>query len=274
MSECIQVKTSYPQEWATYEHLHAIACNGDVSAYAAHALEALGFARWEQHQHSEVLRLTKAGEVLHSALQAVEKAKDRINEAPANTGPMVITWGRCMAGRDGTDGWQLYPKSKDWLAVIAEPGIDVEQGGVYVGSLWCGSAPIEQDTFSSAGVAATHIVGWLNDRGWLDGLTVDMAPFEAKPAAVEEKPAYVARWRKCETFEGWQLITSAPAMQVLATIVSMGTPGRSVYRSAVGWQKYESVSAITCAVMAEDRIRLNGRGLLCGPIDRSALEGL
>lgn len=74
MTECIQVRVSYLSEWATYEHLHAIARNLDVSAYAAHALEMLGFAKWELHQNGKVLRLTEQGTILHTVMQTVTRA--------------------------------------------------------------------------------------------------------------------------------------------------------------------------------------------------------
>lgn len=105
-----------------------------------------------------------------------------------------------------------------------------------------------------------------------DGLSVSYWPkdlYFVKPAP-EEKPAYVARWRKCETVDGWQLIASDPPMPVLATM----TQQRTVFVSAVGAARYESTSIASAAELAEDKIRTNGRWMLDGPIDRSALNEL
>lgn len=113
MTECIQVRVSYLSEWATYEHLHAIACNLDVSAYAAHALELLGFAKWERHQNGEVLRLTEQGTILHTAMQTVTRSAAVMQPEPAekfdakwerlSTDSYVLTYTSVHMGRSKSD---------------------------------------------------------------------------------------------------------------------------------------------------------------------------
>lgn len=193
--------------------------------------------------------------------------------------PEVLEWKRRIAGRNGADGWQICPASKDWIAVIDEPGVDHGGAGVYLGSLWRGSTPIEQDTFSSIAVAAAHIGGWLRDRGWLDGIAIDMAAFAAKPAPeqpfaipshpkCEDKPAHVARWRRCQTLVAWQLIDIAAPL-VLSTMREDAEHGQFV--ATAGMSSFRESFLKECAMLAEDHLRAIGL-IPAGPIDRSALE--
>ena len=268
--------------------------------------------------------------------------------------PEVLEWKRRIAGRNGAGGWQICPASKDWIAVIDEPGVDHGGAGVYLGSLWRGSTPIEQDTFSSITVAAAHIGGWLRDRGWLDDIAIDMAAFAAKPApeqpaaipsqpkcedidepntiagllalgrpviglrvavpfsvppmpatvtsidthrdgdrcsilrddglsvsywpkdlyfvkpASEAKPAYVARWRRCQTLVAWQLIDIAAPL-VLSTMREDAEHGQFV--ATAGMSSFRESFLKECAMLAEDHLRAIGI-IPAGPIDRSALNGL
>lgn len=105
-----------------------------------------------------------------------------------------------------------------------------------------------------------------------DGLSVSYWPrdvYFVKPAP-EEKPAYVARWRRCQTLVAWQLIDIAAPL-VLSTMREDAEHGQFV--ATAGMSSFRESFLKECAMLAEDHLRAIGL-IPAGPIDRSALNEL
>lgn len=97
---------------------------------------------------------------------------------------------------------------------------------------------------------------------------------EQKPSAIpshqkcEDKPAHVARWRRCQTLVAWQLIDIAAPL-VLSTMREDAEHGQFV--ATAGMSSFRESFLKECAMLAEDHLRAIGL-IPAGPIDRSALE--
>lgn len=161
-----------------------------------------------------------------------------------------------------------------WFVLITPEGRDAGMLERWPGGSYAFRAKVgETEFYFDDGIeCACHAEQEAQDLGWIPAGMVDRRVLR-EDVAPEEKPAYVARWRRCQSVDGWfQLIETACPMTVLAYMTRVPWKGeRITFRSTVGAHTFDSFNNNRCARMAESHLRSTGR-LPLGPIDRSALE--